>query len=239
MRSPFPWRRRRTDGYGSSWRFGMSLFFISCIGLARADNARGQESEGEGTGGNSHAIYGSVGLGIVGLERGSGAGIPMGLTAILAPFRLIATASLLDIGLTEGKNRNPRFERVYIGGGRRVCVDSLSGFFVADFRCAGGTDVLGSANVDLSYILAQSLWIGDHPGKLFAGLGYRLFNPRTPYGTLGIFFNSPAGRAIGIKISSGVDYMFVGLHWGFNLGRWFGKENPSLSSTRSGSNLEE
>lgn len=221
MRSTSPSRRRRRTGYGSSWRFGMSLFLISCVGLARADDVRGQEIGGEGTRGSSHALYGSVGLGVVGLEKGSGAGIPMGLTAILAPYRLIATASLLDIGLTQGKNTDPRFESIYIGGGQRVCVDSQSGFFVADFRCAGGTDVRGSANADLSYILIESLWIGDHPGKLFAGLGYRLFNPRTPYGTFGIYFNSRAGRAIGIKISAGNEYMFVGLHWGFNLRRWF------------------
>ncbi len=199
----------------------MSLFLLSWLGFGGADPARGQEFGGEDTGASSHALYGSVGLGLIGLEKGSGAGIPLGLTAILAPYRLIATGSLLDIGLTEGKNRNPRFERIYIGGGQRICVDSQSEFLVSDFRCAGGTDVLGSVSADLSYILAQNLLIGDHPGKLFAGLGYRFFNPRTPYGTLGIYFNARPERTVGIKISSGVDFLFVGLHWGFNLRSWF------------------
>ena len=215
-------RRRRANGHGGSWRFGMSLFLLCCLGSGATDEAWGQECGGEDAGGKTNAFYGSVGLGIMGLENGSGINIPLGLTAILAPYRLVAAASLLDIGLTEGKNRNPRFERIYIGGGRRLCTDSQSGLFVPDFRCAGGTDVLGSASADLSYILVENLWIGDNPGKLFAGLGYRFFKPRTPYGTFGIYFNLRTGRAIGIKISLGFDYVLVGIHWGFNLRRWFG-----------------
>ena len=223
MQVSSPARQLRADRSGGSWRFGMSLFLLYCLGFGGTNDAWGQECGEEDSGGKSSAFYGSMGLGIMGLENGSGVNIPLGLTAILAPFRLVVAASLLDIGLIEGKNRNPRFERIYIGGGQRVCVDSESDFLVSDFRCAGGTDVLGSAGADLSYILAENLWIGNHPGKLFAGLGYRFFKPRTPYGTFGIYFIPRTERAIGIKISLGVDYVFVGIHWGFNLGRWFGQ----------------
>ena len=165
-------------------------------------------------------LYASVGLGFVSLKKGVGIGIPAGCTAVLAPYRLIASVNVVDLGLLEGEGKDPRYQR--FGGflGQRPrCWDNKAGREVPSHWCSGGTDALNSFSADLSFVAVDSLWVGNRPGRLFAGLGYRFLNPRTLYGTVGLYFDSSSRRAMGIKGTFGKDYMSIGLTWGFNLWR--------------------
>ncbi len=161
-------------------------------------------------------LYGSFGVGFINLEKGFGLSIPLGLTVIAARHRLVGAANLLDLGLLQGDDRNPRYVRTYYRGSRSPgCVDTKTRYLVSSFRCSAGTDALHSFSADLSYIPVESLWIGGRPGLLFTGLGYRFLNPRTPYGTVGMYFDSRSRMRGGFKIAFGKNYAFFGLIWGY------------------------
>jgi len=164
-------------------------------------------------------FYGSVGLGFINLERGTGVDIPLGFTAVLNRYRLIGTVNVLDIGLMEGDDRDPRYQRPVFGSS--MCFDTQTKYQVPDYRCSGGTDALGSAGGDLSYIFFDNVWISDQPGKLFAGAGYRVSHPRTVYGTFGIYFDARSRHAGGVKLAIGQAYVNLGIVWGFDLRRIF------------------
>jgi hypothetical protein len=161
-------------------------------------------------------LYGSAGVGFLNLERGFGMSIPLGLTAVSSSYRFIGSASLLDIGLLQGDDRDPRYARTSYGSSRRLgCVDTQSGYLVSNFRCSSGTDALHSFSVDLSYVAVENLWLGGRSGQLFTGLGYRLLNPQTPYGTVGMYFDSRNRVSSGFKVAFGKGYVFFGLLWGY------------------------
>ena len=169
----------------------------------------------------ANRLYGSVGMGFVNLDRGVGIGIPVGFTALLGRYRLIGTANLLDVGLLEGDDRDPRYYRPYLGNS--LCVDARSGWSVPNYYCSGGTDALLSSSVDLSYIIFDEVWISDKPGRLFAGIGHRFAKPQTLYGTIGIFFDTRSRGAGGAKLNIGEEYMSLGIVWGLDLLSFFRK----------------
>jgi len=164
-------------------------------------------------------FYASVGVGFLNIDRGIGVALPLGLTASLGPYRLLASARLLDIGLLEGSDRDQRYYHPYFGSS--LCADSQTGYSVPNYYCSGGTDGLLSAAADLSYVLLDEVWIGDQPGKLFVGLGHRFAQPQTFYGTIGLYFDSRSRDAGGVKLAIGRDYVNMGLVWGWNLNRIF------------------
>ena len=65
----------------------------------------------------------------------------------------------------------------------------------------------------------DEVWIGDQPGKLFAGLGHRFAQPQTFYGTIGLFFDNRSRDAGGVKLAIGRDYVNLGIVWGWDLTR--------------------
>ena len=165
-------------------------------------------------------LYGSAGLGFLNLEKGVGIGLPIGLTAVASPYRLVASVGLVDIGLLEGQNRDPRYFRV-VTFGQPVCVDRQSGFRVSDFRCSGGTDALRSATADLNFIVFEELWIGGRPGRVLVGGGYRFMNPATAYGTVSLYFDARRDMLGGFKAVVGRDYVYFGAFWALDLRRVF------------------
>ena len=166
-------------------------------------------------------FYLSSGLGFLNVNTKAGIAIPAGLTTVLTPYSLLFTASAIDIGLLERESEDPRFERLYVPSGGRACLDRETGFLVSDFRCSGGTNVRWSSGADLSLFLNRNLWFGNQPGNLFAGGGFRAFNPKTPYATFGLLFNTRPEKMGGFKVNVGSDYVSVGIFGGLNLRRWF------------------
>ena len=162
-------------------------------------------------------FYASVGVGFLNIDRGIGVNIPLGFTTVLGRYRLLATARLLDVGLLEGNDRDPRYIRPSFHS--TLCFDSQAGYYVPSYHCSGGTDALLSSAVDLSYVLFDEVWIGDQPGKLFAGLGHRFAQPQTFYGTIGLFFDNRSRDAGGVKLAIGRDYVNLGIVWGWDLTR--------------------
>lgn len=195
-----------------------------CWAIGAADTAGAQRRIEDYTppalGKLKSGLYGSAGLGFLNLEKGVGIGLPIGLTAIASSHRLVATASLVDIGLLEGTNRDPRYFRVATFG-QPVCVDQQTGFRVSDFRCSGGTDALRSASADLNFIVFEELWLGGRPGRVLAGGGYRFMNPATPYGTVSLYFDARKDMLGGFKAAVGEDYVFFGVFWALDLRRVF------------------
>ena len=167
-------------------------------------------------------LYASVGIGILNLEKGLGMGIPASVVAIVPSRRLVATAGILDLGLLQGNDRDPRYVRTRSNfSGSPVCVDSRSEFVVVSrFRCSGGTDALHSFSFDVSYIPIKELWMGGRPGLVFVGAGMRLLNPQTPYGTVGMYFQSQKRTRAGFKIAFGEQYLYAGILWAYD-SKWF------------------
>lgn len=165
----------------------------------------------------ANRIYASVGVGFLSIDRGVGVDLPLGVTTVLGQYRLLATARLLDVGLLEGNDRDPRYIRPYFRS--TLCFDSQTNRYVPNYYCSGGTDALLSAAADLSYVLFDEVWIGDQPGKLFAGLGHRFARPQTFYGTIGLYFDNRSRDAGGVKLAIGQDYVNLGIVWGWDLTR--------------------
>ena len=174
----------------------------------------------EETGTARSGLYGTVGLGVTNIERGPGIAVPVGLSLIAARFRMIASVTLLDLVFLQKESTSTRYQRVY-SPGYSVCVDSL-GFPAPSYRCSSGTEVLRSFSGDISFVPVETVIVANRPGKLFTGLGFRGRKPRTPYGTIGMFFDSPSGRAGGVRVNLGRDFFYMGLNWGLHAGRLLG-----------------
>ncbi|HIL11953.1 MAG TPA: hypothetical protein EYG11_24975 [Candidatus Latescibacteria bacterium] len=164
--------------------------------------------------------YAAMGVGFVNLDgRGVGVRAPLWFKFVSNRFRLISSANLLDLSFLEGDNRDTRYYRPFVNS--TLCIDRNYNYRVPNYRCSGGTDVQISASADLAYIIADEVWIGNQPGKLFAGVGYRHTKPQTAYGTIGVFFDPPDASAGGFKFMFGEGYIALGLLWGFDLRRLF------------------
>ena len=197
---------RLTLSIGMSLALTIALFWPGRFLVAPASATDQQAS----------ALYGSLGAGFVNLDDGFGMDVPAGLAVVLSDLRLVASAALLDIGLLEGDKRDPRYVQTRTNFGNLACFDSQTGYFVSQFRCSAGTDAVRSASVDLSYIPVESVWMGGRPGMVFTGLGMRLMNPRTAYGTVGMLFDSRSRLRGGFKFALGQGYFFFGLIFGYD-----------------------
>ena len=166
-------------------------------------------------------LYAAFGLGFVDVEKGTGIGIPLGFTAYTESLRLLATANLLDVGIFQGTRADREYFRILDSFGRSICVDG-SGRRVSDLRCSGDADAITSFGADLSFVPVETVFFGGQPSKLFLGAGVRWKNPKTVYATGGLYFIADQ-RATGVKLSMGKDYVFLGVTWGLNLNRFFGR----------------
>ena len=198
----------------------MPLFrTIILLTAATASFAQGQLIEEAGTAGSG--LYGTIGLGITNLERGPGIAVPVGLRALAMRFRLIASVSLLDLVFLQKESTNSQYQRIYSRGGYSACVDS-QGYYAPSWRCSAGTEVLRSFSGDISFVPVETVIVANKPGKLYTGLGFRGRKPRTPYGTIGMFFDSSSGRAGGVRVNLGRDFFYMGLTWGLHARRLLG-----------------
>ena len=198
----------------------MSLFRTALLLTAvTASIAQAQLIEEAGTAGSG--LYGTVGLGVTNIERGPGIAVPVGLSVLVARFRMIASVSLIDLVFLQKESTNSQFQRIYSRAGYSVCIDS-AGYRVSSWRCSAGTEVLRSFSGDISFVPVETVIVANKPGKLYTGLGFRGRKPRTPYGTIGMFFDSPSGRAGGVRVNLGRDFFYMGLTWGFHARRLLG-----------------
>ena len=95
----------------------------------------------------------------------------------------------------------------------------MTGDLVSFNRCAGSTNLLRSLSVDLNVLPVETVIVGNKPGSLHAGLGWRLNDPSTLYGTIGMFFPSHTGKAAAVRLSMGRRYIFLGFSWGVDVRR--------------------
>lgn len=162
----------------------------------------------------STRLYAAFGLGFVNLDqRGLGVDLPLGFQLIVPRYRLVAAVQALDLALLQQQDQSSaRFVRTFAYG-EPVCLDTQTGYLVSSFRCGGETKALFSLGADLSFTPVETSFFGGKPGKLAVGVGYRGWNPRTVYGTLGMLFNGPNGSGTGIRVALGRRYLYVGAHW--------------------------
>jgi hypothetical protein len=162
----------------------------------------------------STRLYAAFGLGLVNLDQeGLGVDVPLGFDLIIPRYRLVAAVQALDLALLQQQDRtDARYVRTFAYG-QPACFDTYTGYLVSSFRCEGDTKVLLSLGADLSFTPVETSFFGGKPGKLAVGVGYRGFNPRTVYGTLGLLFNAANGAGGGIRIALGRRYVYVGAHW--------------------------
>tara|TARA_B100000686_G_scaffold349760_1_gene443902 strand:+ start:2515 stop:3117 length:603 start_codon:yes stop_codon:yes gene_type:complete len=200
----------------------MSLIIVilSLAVVLKAEAQLVQETGSDGSG-----VYGTVGVGIANIDRGPGIGVPLGVTMLNERYRLIFSGSFLDLIFMQKEGDNPRYQRIPTRDPRyNACWDNQRQMTVSSYLCSGGTDVLRSFSVDVSFIPVETVIVADRPGKLYTGLGFRALKPRTPYGTIGMFIDSPSGRAGGVRVNIGRDFLYLGLTWGIHvdnvLRRW-------------------
>ena len=161
-------------------------------------------------------LFLTAGLGVVDLEPGTGLDIPLGLTALAPRHHVMATVTVADFALLQSKEirYRPRFYRGY-----DVCLDTVTGDLVPYRLCRGKTNTLRSFSVDLSLLPVEMVYVADRPGVLHLGPGWRGQEPRTLYGTIGMFFPSPTGNAIGARLAMGREFIYIGFTWGRDLRR--------------------
>jgi hypothetical protein len=165
-------------------------------------------------------IFATVGLGVIDVEEGTGLGVPLGVTAISPRHRILATVNLFDLGLLQGTSENQRYRQYFdTRFGQQLCVDTTTNQLASFGRCAGDTNLLRSLSADLNFLPVQTVIVGSKPGSLHVGMGWRMDDPRTVYGTLGMFFPSHAGRSASVRLSMGKQYIFLGFSWGMNVRR--------------------
>ena len=159
----------------------------------------------------------TAGLGVVDLEPGTGLDIPIGLTALAPRHHVMATVTVADFALLQSKEIRYRL-RYYRGFGD-VCLDTVTGQLAPYNLCRGKTNALRSFSVDLNLLPVEMIFVADRPGVLHLGPGWRGQDPRTVYGTIGMFFPSPSGNAIGARLAMGREFIFLGFTWGRDLRR--------------------
>lgn len=165
-------------------------------------------------------LYATAGVGVVNIDKGTGVGVPLGLTVLATRFRVIGSVTLVDLDFLNESDPNSRYQRRIDNFGRQVCVDLDFGLVVSEFRCSGGLNLVRSYQADLGIMPAEFLFVAGKPARLYVGLGFRGVNPRTPYGQIGMFFDSPSGRAAGVKLIMGSEYVAFGVFWGTELTRF-------------------
>ena len=169
-------------------------------------------------------LYATAGVGVVNLDKGTGVGVPLGLAVLFTQWRLLGSVTLVDLDFLNESDPNARYQRRIDSFGRQVCVDLDLNLLVSEFRCSGGLDLVRSYQADLGVMPSEALYVAGKPARLYAGLGFRGVNPKTPYGVIGMFFDSPkSGRATGIKLAMGSSYVSLGVVWGFEVTRFLRK----------------
>jgi hypothetical protein len=196
-------------------RFGLSL----CLLLGMASQVTGQrlivEDQTPPAG-----VFAMFGVGVIDIDEGTGLDIPLGITAVSPGHRILATVTLFDLGLLQGSSGDQRYRRLYDRRfGQEVCVDTATGQYTSFNRCAGSTNLLRSLSVDLNVLPVETVIVGNKSGSLHAGLGWRLNDPSTMYGTIGMFFPSHTGKAAAVRLSMGRRYIFLGFSWGVDVRR--------------------
>jgi hypothetical protein len=166
-------------------------------------------------------IYATFGVGVIDVEPGSGVNLPLGFTLLASRMRTLLTVSVLDMGLLQRKsNTLSQYRRIFdVQTGGDFCFDSETQQFTNYNKCSGDTDVLRSMTVDVNFLPVTELYVADHLGVIHVGLGVRALKPRTVYGTLGMFFPSASGKAIGAQLSMGRQYIYFGMKWGLDVRR--------------------
>lgn len=165
-------------------------------------------------------LFATVGLGVIDIEKGTGLDLPIGFTAISPRWHAMATLTAFDLALLQGDDRDPRYAQLTnVRTGLSACVDTQSGRVVPFSLCSGSTDALRSLAVDVNLLPVEMVYVGDKAGSLHAGIGLRVYRPRTVYGTIGMFFPTPSGRAGGVRLTMGRNFIFLGFSWGLDLRR--------------------
>ena len=101
----------------------------------------------------STSLYATTVIGFINIDgRGPGVRVPLGLAVTFNNQRLVVRANALDMSFLEGNDRDNRYARSFASFGPSSCIDTQNNVYVADYRCSGGTDILLSSSVDLSYI---------------------------------------------------------------------------------------
>ena len=165
-------------------------------------------------------VFAMFGLGVIDVAEGTGLDIPMGITAISPTHRVMIGVKILDLGLLQGSSGDQRYRRFYdTRFGREVCVDTATNQYASFSRCAGSTNLLRSLSMDVNVLPVETVIVGNKPGSLHAGLGWRLNDPKTVFGTIGMFFPSRTGKAAAMRLSMGRRYIFLGFSWGVDVRR--------------------
>jgi hypothetical protein len=168
------------------------------------------------------SLYATTGIGFINIDgRGPGVRAPLGFAATFNKQRLILRANVLDLSFLEGNDQDNRYVRSFASFGPSSCIDTQYNSYVADYRCSGGTDLLTSSSIELSYIALNEVWLAGHQGKVFVGGGLRVAKPRGGYGTIGFFFERPYHSSGGVQLMIGKGFVGFGLLWGYDLRRLF------------------
>lgn len=164
-------------------------------------------------------VFAMFGLGVIDVAEGTGLDIPMGITAISPTHRVMIGVKILDLGLLQGSS-DQRYLRLYHTRFRQeICYARATGQPVPFNRCAGSTNVLRSLSMDVNVLPVETVIVGNKPGSLHAGLGWRLNDPKTVFGTIGMFFPSRTGKVVAMRLSMGKRYIFLGFSWGVDVRR--------------------
>lgn len=187
---------------------------LVCMALALAGTAAPGQAQRE-----ANALYVVAGVGILNLEQGTGLGVPVGLTLLSTKLRILASVMPLDFGmLGQDDPRYIQFVDSYTG--LAACYDRDTDAYVPYYRCSPGTDFRRSGSAELSFIPIETVYFSGKAARLHTGLGMRLKDPKTLYGTLGLFFDSPSGSSAGgVRLAMGRNFIFLGITWGMDVRR--------------------
>ena len=103
------------------------------------------------------------GVGVVNIDKGTGVGVPLGLTVLATRFRVIGSVTLVDLDFLNESDPNSRYQRRIDNFGRQVCVDLDFGLVVSEFRCSGGLNLVRSYQADLGIMPAEFLFVPCTP----------------------------------------------------------------------------
>ena len=143
-----------------------------------------------------------------------------GATFFARRYRLIATASALDLGLFEKTDPTSRYQRSPFGG----CVDTEFGYRVSEFRCSGGTEVIRSLAADVSFVPADNIIIAGKQGRLYTGMGVRLRHPADPVRyPRPLFPRQTMVAPMACGSPSGSNFINLGMSWSIGANRLLGR----------------